>query len=284
MLLVGNRVRLARAPTSLDVVPGVVGRLKAFAGATGFAPAARSFRFAARLRATLPLTPRPPLAIVLDAAPPFTFATTAPRCFPLAVRSRPPRAVAPSPPTLVIFPALSRVSRFAPRLAIRALGLLPPPPPGELANRPRLSRTYVRALATAINHCYISLPAAAPQYPATFASQPLPFASSDEYSALATRSPSRSGSIVATSLRPCRRASSSRSSAATCSASSSLSDGSIATGYRYPFLFDFAPSSTLGARLWLMPGSRRFSLAVGNLIACLSTRSASSCLRPCAFA
>jgi hypothetical protein len=65
-------------------------------------------------------------------------ATTAPRFAPLAVRNRPPLAVAPRPPTLVMRPELSRVSRFVPRVAIRAFGPLLVVP--VLANRPLLSR------------------------------------------------------------------------------------------------------------------------------------------------
>ena len=70
------------------------------------------------------------------------FASTLPLKFPPAVLSLPPRTVAPLPPWLVIFPALSLVSLLGPRCAMRAFGLLlPPPPPGVEANRPLASLT-----------------------------------------------------------------------------------------------------------------------------------------------
>ncbi len=69
---------------------------------------------------------------------------------PLAVRSLPPRAVAPSPPTLVIRPALSRVSLFGPLGAERALGRADRLPPVD-ANRPLLSRLYVLAMVAAVS-------------------------------------------------------------------------------------------------------------------------------------
>lgn len=91
----------------------------------------------------------PPIAPDLLTFP--SRAVCIPLCFPDAVRNLPPRAVAPFPPMLVIRPALSRVSRFCPPLVLAALraGLLLPPPPPD-ANRPRLSRLYVLAMAAAL--------------------------------------------------------------------------------------------------------------------------------------
>jgi hypothetical protein len=66
------------------------------------------------------------------------------RLFPLAVLSLPPRTVAPFRPIPLIRPLLSRFSRLPALVAARRVaGVLRfgPPPPGELANRPRLSRT-----------------------------------------------------------------------------------------------------------------------------------------------
>ena len=65
------------------------------------------------------------------------------RRFPLAVFNRPPRTVAPSRPIPLIRPLLSRFSRFPALVAaLRVAGVLRfgAPPPGELANLPRLSR------------------------------------------------------------------------------------------------------------------------------------------------
>jgi hypothetical protein len=104
----------------------------------------RFFRTAARLRATLPRTPRPPLAIVLPLNPAaFIEASCVARRFPLAVFSRPPRTVAPSRPIPLIRPLLSRFSRLPALVAaLRVAGVLRfgAPPPGELANLPLLSR------------------------------------------------------------------------------------------------------------------------------------------------
>jgi hypothetical protein len=63
--------------------------------------------------------------------------------FPLAVFSLPPRTVAPFRPIPLMRPLLSRFSRFPALVAARRVaGVLRfgVPPPGELANRPLLSR------------------------------------------------------------------------------------------------------------------------------------------------
>ena len=87
-----------------------------------------------------------PLRLTTPFGAAFTRSSCVARRFPAAVRSRPPLAVAPLPPMLVIRPALSRVSRFAPLLTCLVGGLRPalePPPP---AKRPSLSRLYVLAM------------------------------------------------------------------------------------------------------------------------------------------
>ena len=85
-----------------------------------------------------------------------SFATTVPLLFPAAVRSRPPRAVAPWPPTLVIRPALSRVRRFVPLVAVRTPFFADPPPPPE--NRPLESRRYVLAIVRSVLMPQVSAP------------------------------------------------------------------------------------------------------------------------------
>jgi hypothetical protein len=106
--------------------------------------AIRSFRTAARLRATVPRTPRPPLAIVPPRNPAtFIEASCVALRFPLAVFSLPPRTVAPLRPIPLIRPRLSRFSRLPALVAaLRDAGVLRfgAPPPGELANLPLLSR------------------------------------------------------------------------------------------------------------------------------------------------
>jgi len=81
-----------------------------------------------------------PLRLTTPFGAAFTRSICLARKFQAAVRSRPPLAVAPFPPTLVIRPALSRVSRFVPLLTGLAAGRPPPLDPPVLANRPLLSR------------------------------------------------------------------------------------------------------------------------------------------------
>jgi hypothetical protein len=84
------------------------------------------------------------LAIVLALNPAgFIEASCVARLFPLAVFSLPPRTVAPLRPIPLIRPLLSRFSRFPALVAARRVAgvlRLGAPPPGELANRPLLSR------------------------------------------------------------------------------------------------------------------------------------------------
>lgn len=95
------------------------------------------------LRATFPLTPRPPLAIVLARNPaPRIEAVCVALALPLAVFSLPPRTVAPLRPIPLIRPVLSRFRRFPALVAARrAAGLALAVVVPVLAKRPLPSLT-----------------------------------------------------------------------------------------------------------------------------------------------